>query len=306
MYQPTLRRTSWHIRSLIGLALVIGALDALAVEATPAAPMSSSTLASSQPASALVSRFTPFAGSTANAQALVGGLRSGGNITLQSTTPTIPGTTFNAPTAPMGFGNIKIALSLAQAQLNAQGIRQPTPAQIETALLGGTLNAPNGPIDVPGVLAMRSAGQGWGEIAHSLGFKVGDLMRNDKGHPVDKEVGAPEAPKPQRADRSDRDERGDRSERIDREDRAERAARPERAERLERTERPERAERPERPEQFERPEKFERVSRVDRPERVERVERVERPERPERPERAERPERPERPEHAERPERGNP
>jgi hypothetical protein len=283
MNQPTLRRISRHACSVIGFAFAIGALGAIAADATTGSPTSGATAPASRPTDELVSKFTTFAGSTANAQALVDGLRSGGDITLQSTTPTVPDATFNAPTAPMGFGNIKIALSLAQAQLSAQGITQPTPAQIETALLGGSLNAPNGTVDVPGVLAMRSAGQGWGEIAHALGFKVGDLMRNEKAHPVDKNVGTAEVPKPQRAERSERAERTERG-----------------ADRTERAERPERAERAERPE---RPEKIERVSRVDRPERVERVERVERPERPERPERVERPERPER---AERPERGNP
>jgi hypothetical protein len=267
MYQPTLRPIARYVCSVIGLALSMGAFDAVAVDTTTGAPTSGSAVAASRPTDDLVSKFAPFAGSTANAQALVGGLRTGGDITLQSTTPTVPDATFNAPTAPMGFGNIKIALSLAQAQLSAQGITQPTPAQIETALLGGSLNAPNGTVDVPGVLAMRSAGQGWGEIAHTLGVKVGDVVRSDKARPADKDVGAAEVPKPQRAERSDRAERGERAERA------------------------------------ERPEKIERVSRVDRPERVERVERVERPERPERPERVERPERPER---AERPERGNP
>lgn len=274
MYQPTIRRHSWHACSIIGLALAIGTIDAIAVDATPGSTTSGSTVAASQPTDQLVSKFTTFAGSTANAQALVGGLRNGGDITLQSTTPTIPSVTFDAPTAPMGYGNIKIALSLAQAQLSAQGITQPTPAQIETALLGGSLTIANGSsVDVPGVLAMRSAGQGWGEIAHALGFKVGDLVRSEKADRADKGAGDVDVQKPQRAERSERGER---------------------AERAERSERPER------------PEKVERVSRVDRPERVERVERVERPERPERPERVERVERPERPERAERPERGNP
>lgn len=270
-HPPILRRFPWRAGSVIGLALAMGAMNAIAVDPTTGSAPPGSPVSASHPTDELVSKFTTFAGTTANAQSLVGGLRSGGAISLQSTTPTIPGTTFDAPTAPMGFGNIKIALSLAQAQLSAQGITQPTPAQIETALLGGSLSVPNGSIDLPGVLAMRSAGQGWGEIAHALGFKVGDVVRSDKAHPVDKDAGAPaDIPKPQGPERADR---------ADRPDKAGRA---------------------------ERPERVERVSRVDRPERVERVERVERPERPERPERVERPERPERPERAERPDRGNP
>ncbi|HEX9490173.1 MAG TPA: hypothetical protein VF930_07800, partial [Stellaceae bacterium] len=56
----------------------------------------------------------------------------------------------------------------------------------------------------PGVLALRAEGKGWGQIAHSMGIKVGDAMR------------------------------AERHERLARQDRAERPERPERPEKPER------------------------------------------------------------------------
>ena len=62
-------------------------------------------------------------------------------------------------THKIGFGNVDNALALTQASLEKQGITDPTPEQLKAALTG--------------VLDQRAAGQGWGEIAHSLGFTLG-------------------------------------------------------------------------------------------------------------------------------------
>src|SRR5215469_16100676 len=63
--------------------------------------------------------FTSFAGSPANAQALVDGLHSGTAVTLTSTTSTgaIVTTTFTPDTGKLSDGNVRIALSLAEASL---------------------------------------------------------------------------------------------------------------------------------------------------------------------------------------------
>ena len=39
----------------------------------------------------------------------------------------------------MGYGNVNIALRLAQASLAEHGIRNPTPEQLKAALNGGTV-----------------------------------------------------------------------------------------------------------------------------------------------------------------------
>ena len=100
------------------------------------------TLATSQASAAvqtkLVADFSGFAGSDANAQSLVTGLRSGTPITLTSPTTgsasTVTTTTtslaFDPPTRPMGYGNVFISLALAKQQLANYGITDPTPQEI--------------------------------------------------------------------------------------------------------------------------------------------------------------------------------
>jgi hypothetical protein len=178
--------------------------------------------ARAQSESELVNQYTNLAGSTANAQSLVDGLRDGKQVTLTSGSST---TTFTPPTSKMGNGNVNIALALTDASLKQQGIINPTTDQLKTALNN--------------VLAQRASGKGWGEIANGMGFKLGDVMRSERADKVAR-------------DRRDRDDRADRDDRKDRGERAERAERPERAERVERPERPERPEKPERPDRSER------------------------------------------------------
>lgn len=171
--------------------------------------------ARAQSESELVNKYTTLAGSDANAQSLVDGLRDGKQITLSSGGST---TTFTPPTSKMGNGNVNIALALTDASLQQKGITNPTSDQLKSALSD--------------VLQQRASGKGWGEIANSMGFKLGDVMRAERADSV----------------AHDRRGRDARAEREDRNDRAERAERPERVERPERPERPEKPERPERSE----------------------------------------------------------
>lgn len=133
-----------------------------------------STSAASQ--EKLVASFTEFAGSRENAVSLVGGLRTGGTITLTDAAAggAADTTSFAAPTKPMGYGNVRIALSLAQAQLASQGITQPTAAELQTALMGSAGSTSTAM--TPGILQMRADGMGWGQIANSMGFKLGAVM----------------------------------------------------------------------------------------------------------------------------------
>src|SRR5687767_7473153 len=85
----------------------------------------------------IASNFTNLAGSKDNATALVNALRTGGDATLKTTTTT-PGTggapptttttstSITTPTGAMGWGNVKIALGLAQDVLLKAGITDPT------------------------------------------------------------------------------------------------------------------------------------------------------------------------------------
>lgn len=155
--------------------------------------------ARAQSESKLEEQWEKLAGSDANSKSLITGLREGKEVKLTSGTTT---TTFTPPTGKMGNGSVNNALLLAQESLKKQGITNPTPDQLKTA--------------VSGILDQRAQHKGWGEIANSMGVKLGDLRRNERAGKVAK----------------DRDRREDRAER--REERGERADKPEKPERPDR------------------------------------------------------------------------
>lgn len=129
----------------------------------------------------LGSEFAIFAGSDSNAQALVQGLRDGTPVTLDGAAGSSATTTFTPATGKLGYGNARIALSLAEASLAKAGITDPTPAEIAASLNGGTLVLADGTsIDLKGVLTERTAGEGWGKIANGMGLKLGDVTRSPK------------------------------------------------------------------------------------------------------------------------------
>ena len=112
---------------------------------------------------ALVAKYTQVAGSKQNATSLVSGLREGKEVTLKRGETT---ETFTPPTGKMGYGNIDNALALATASLEKKGINNPTPAQLEAAVMD--------------ILRMRADGKGWGQIADAKGFKLGEVNRPER------------------------------------------------------------------------------------------------------------------------------
>jgi hypothetical protein len=175
----------------------------------------------------LSARYTALAGSETNAKSLVAGLRDGTDVKLTSGAAT---TTIDPPTGKMGYGNVNIALALAEANLKEQGIAQPTAEQLKAALNGGTITSSSGKtVQMSGVLQMRASGKGWGEIAHALGFKLGDIVRSAKADGAGKPDRA--GSKPDRLAHADRGDRPDRAERAERPDRAMKPERPERSSR---------------------------------------------------------------------------
>lgn len=146
--------------------------------------------AQAQSESQLTEKYATLAGSEANARVLITGLRDGTDFTIGSTS-------FDPPTGKMGYGNVNIALALAQKNLP----ENPSPAQLQAALIGTSAK--------PGVLALRADGQGWGQIAQSMGFKLGEVMRSPK---ASERVAA----RPERAMRPDKPERPAKPDRPDR------------------------------------------------------------------------------------------
>lgn len=128
----------------------------------------------------LISSFSEFAGSEENAASLVNGLRSGSLVTLApattgSSTGADVGISFMPPTRPMGWGNVRHALTLAQRELAAQGITDPTPAELQTALTGGSITTATGDtVALSGTLTLRSQGMGWGQISKATGVPLGN------------------------------------------------------------------------------------------------------------------------------------
>lgn len=163
----------------------IGGGDSLTTEAVRMDRMAG-TLGDAKVTDKMSGEFSSFLG--ANAGAVVRGLRTGTPITLTSTAPgSTPGgvpvtttTTINPPTGKMGFGNVFISLALAKQQLSQLGITQPTPAQLQAALLGGTITSGTGTTatsaNLAGILTLRSQNMGWGQIAQKLGFKLGSVV----------------------------------------------------------------------------------------------------------------------------------
>jgi hypothetical protein len=119
-------------------------------------------------------RFGGFAGSNANAESLATGLRDSKPVTL---TDGVETATFTPPTRPMGNGNVTRAMDLAQRDLAAAGITEPTPTQIKIAMMGGEITRTSGgtttTTSFQGVLQLRSEGMGWGKIAHTIGVHPG-------------------------------------------------------------------------------------------------------------------------------------
>jgi len=161
------------------LAAGTGAKDA----ATPATTAREAVAESSgmpQAPARLVSEFTGFAGSDANARSLVAGLRQGTEIEL--TAPGAGGQSGTAtrlvpPTRPMDYVNVRTALVLAREQLAQLGITQPTPGQIKAVLAGGGIaSRTNGraasPYLHPGLLQMRAGGMSWAKIAGIMGITL--------------------------------------------------------------------------------------------------------------------------------------
>lgn len=172
-----------------------------AAEGQPAAT-STTTLSAGQlrVAGRLAAPFATLAGSSDNALALATALRTATPATLSTTSTDASGaivvttTSINPPTKPMGWGNVSHSLALAQFALTDAGVANPTAADLQTALLGGTVTGKDGAtVTLPGVLQQRADGMGWGKIAKSYGTTMGAV-----NHALHASAKAPVMPAPSR------------------------------------------------------------------------------------------------------------
>ena len=93
----------------------------------------------------LSSQYASWAGSKANADALVSGLTNGSSITLVTSGPN--GSTSLAgfkPARSMSPAEARATLASAQQSLARLGISKPNAEQIQAALIGGEVTLPDG------------------------------------------------------------------------------------------------------------------------------------------------------------------
>ena len=156
--------------------VVVDPVEPVVVEPTPL------TGPQSVPQNRIAGDFRPMLGN--DAEAVVSGLRTGGAIELTETTPgPLPGdppetttVVIESPTGPLGNGEVRHTLDLARFELARAGIEQPTASELQAVLNGGSVtNADGVTTELPGVLAMRSEGMGWGQIAHEMGTTMGAI-----------------------------------------------------------------------------------------------------------------------------------
>jgi hypothetical protein len=237
--------------SVLSAAVAMGLAGQTAAQTTTTTATTTTTTVET---TRLTTSYTTLAGSADNAQALVNGLRGGSSIALVTpATATAPAvqTTFTPATGPMGWGNVNIALSLAQAELTKAGIANPTAADLQAALNGGTITTPTGSVQLSGVLALRASGEGWGQIANSLGFKLGEIMGQAKGRgplPSSQDIAHGEKGQAQKADKLAKADKADKAEKAEKVEKFEKVEKVEKANRPDKPERPEKAERPDKPE----------------------------------------------------------
>lgn len=142
--------------------------------------------------SKLSAEFSEFLGSEEKASRVVEGLRTGdefrlggrhhndGRVThhgaLDPSGPPAGGGrnqhTIDPPTGTMGYGNVRLTLSLAEARFAQMGVSQPNNRELSAILVGGKIDG----VNVEGILNERAAGAGWGEIAQRYDLKVGQIM----------------------------------------------------------------------------------------------------------------------------------
>lgn len=161
----------------LGLPAVGAIVHAQEVEADAAAQAAAE--ATGQSVTQFAQGYARFAGSQENAESLVAGLRTGGEIVLASPgvdPDTVVETAFVPVTGAMGYGEANLSLALAEAQLAAMGIVEPTAEEIAWALNGGTLVGTDGELAFDGVLQMRADGMGWGRIAQELDMNLGEVI----------------------------------------------------------------------------------------------------------------------------------
>ncbi|NBX20495.1 MAG: hypothetical protein EBR58_03525 [Betaproteobacteria bacterium] len=167
-------------------ATVVAMACAVAAPALVLAQGVTATLDNAASTERLISEFGGWIGNRHDADQLVTTLRSGRPTatedqlvtTLRSGRPTATeGAASKEPaTGPLGYGEVRLALKLAQGALAQQGVAYPNPDQLQAALHGGVLRTPQGEQVMDGVLPQKARGTGWANMAERYGLTMEDLL----------------------------------------------------------------------------------------------------------------------------------
>ena len=161
-------------RAYVHRWLLAGVLGALGAFSTAPVFAAHKPVSSSQPTSAsnerLVEEFSPLVGNNADTEALITSLRTG------HATQTEGAASVDPATGPLGYGEVRLALKVAQGALAQQGITHPDGNQLRAALHGGVLKTEAGEQTLPGVLPLKSQGTGWATMAESYGVTALDML----------------------------------------------------------------------------------------------------------------------------------
>jgi hypothetical protein len=95
------------------------------------------------------------------------------------------------------------------------------------------------------IVADRQAGQGWGEIAHGLGLKLGHVISDVKK--ADKAADHVARGKPDKVDHVAKVDKPDKPEKMDKPDKPEKMDKPDKPEKMDKPDKPEKPAKPEKP-----------------------------------------------------------
>lgn len=118
----------------------------------------------------LIAEFGSWIGNPHDADQVVTTLRSG------RPTATTGAASLEPATGPLGYGEVRLALKMAQGALAQQGVTAPNAAQLQAALHGGPLLTPQGEQMMDGVLPQKAQGTAWATMAGRYGLTTEDLL----------------------------------------------------------------------------------------------------------------------------------
>lgn len=151
-------------------ATVLAMACAVAAPAWVQAQGVTATLDNAASTERLIAEFGSWIGNPHDADQVVTTLRSG------RPTATTGAASLEPATGPLGYGEVRLALKLAQGALAQQGVTAPNASQLQAALHGGALLTPQGEQMMDGVLPQKAQGTAWATMAGRYGLTTEDLL----------------------------------------------------------------------------------------------------------------------------------